>query len=149
MKVVLLQNVDKVGKKFEIKEVKDGYARNFLLPNSLAKIATEEVVEWAAMQREALEKQAVEGLKEIQELASKIDGLEVIISTKVGEKNELYEKINQQKIADKIKEMGFKIKKDQVVLENPIEEVGEFPVKIKLDHNLEPEITVIISQENE
>jgi len=146
MKVVLLQDIEKIGKKFEVKEVKDGYVRNFLLPKGLVKIATPEIMEWASMQAESLEHKAEEGLKEIQETASKMDGLEVVISTKVGEKDELYEKITAQKIVDKVKELGFKIKKEQVILENPIEEIGEFPVKIKFEHNLETEITVIITE---
>jgi len=147
MKVVLLEDIEKIGKKFEVKEIKDGYARNFLLPKGLVKIATEEVLEWANLQKESLEHKAEESLKEIQEVASKMEGLEVTISTKVGEKEELYEKITQQKVADKIKEMDFKIKKEQVIMENPIEEIGEFPVKIKFDHNLEAEITVIVVEE--
>lgn len=147
MKVVLLQDIEKLGKKFEVKEVKDGYARNFLLPKGLVKIATEEVLEWANLQKETVEYKAEENLKEIQEVASKMEGLEVVIPTKVGEKSELYEKITPQKISDKLKEMGFKIKKDQILLENPLEEIGEFPIKIKFEHNLETEITVIIVEE--
>jgi large subunit ribosomal protein L9 len=147
MKVVLLENVDKVGKKFEIKEVKDGFARNFLIPQGLAKIATEDVLKWAAAQMEIKEKAAVEDLKKSQEVASQMDGLEVMMSVKIGEKDQLFEKITAQKIAEKLAEMGFAVKKDQITLENPIELIGEHPVKVKLDHNLEAEINVIVSEE--
>ena len=147
MKVVLLQDIENLGKKYEIKNVKDGYARNFLIPNNLAKIADENILKWAELQKEIQEKKAEEGLKETQKLASQIDGLEVLISVKVGEKEQLFEKITAQKIAEKIKEMGFDIKKSQINLLQPIEEAGEFPLKIKLDHNLEPEITVIVVEE--
>ncbi len=147
MKVVLLENVDKVGKKFEIKEVKDGFARNFLIPQGLAKIATKDVLKWAAAQMEIKEKAAVEDLKKSQEVASQMDGLEVMMSVKIGEKDQLFEKITAQKIAEKLAEMGFAVKKDQITLENPIELLGEHPVKVKLDHNLEAEINVIVSEE--
>jgi len=147
MKVVLLQNIEKVGKKFEVKEVKDGYARNFLIPRGLAKIALPEVLEWANMQKENLEKKAEESLKEIQEVATKIDGFEVNIPVKIGDKGQLFEKITEQKIAEKLKEQGFEVKKEQIIMENPIEELGEFPLKIKFDHNLESEITVITVEE--
>jgi len=147
MKVVLLEDIEKIGKKFDVKEVKDGYARNFLIPKGLIKIATEQVVEWAEMQKEIQKKKAEEELKDIQKTASSIEGMEISISVKIGEKDQLFEKITAQKIIEKIKEIGFNIKKEQVLLENPIEEIGEFPVKIRFDHNLESEITVIISEE--
>ena len=147
MRVIFLQDVDKVGKKYEVKEVKDGYARNFLIPNNLAKIATREVLKWLEVQKEIEEKKAEEELKKIQELASKIDGVEIIISVKIGDKEQLFEKITPQKISEKLKELGFEIHKNQINLPQPIEELGEFPVKIKFKHNLEPEITIIVTEE--
>lgn len=148
MKVILLEDVEKLGKKYELKAVKDGYARNFLIPNKLAKIATKEAVKWAEVQMEIKGKRAEEELKTVQEVASKIAGIEVVIQVKVGEKEQLFEKVTAQKIVDKIKEMGFEIKKEQVILEKPIEEAGEYPIKIKFDHNLEAEVNVIIVEEN-
>lgn len=142
-----MENVDKVGKKFEVKEVKDGFARNFLIPQRLAKIATRDALEWAILQMEIKEKAAEEDLKKSQEFASRMDGLEVLISVKIGDKDQLFEKINSQKIVEKLAEMGFSIKKENVVLENPIEMIGEYPVKVKLDHNLEAQINVIITEE--
>jgi large subunit ribosomal protein L9 len=64
---------------------------------------------------------------------------------KVGEDGQLFESVNAQKIVEKLKEMGFEIKKSQVKLEKPIKEVGEFPVGISLEHNLEAEIKLIIT----
>ena len=81
------------------------------------------------------------------ELASKLDGVEVIVPVKIGEEKQLFESINQQKIVDKLKELGFDIKKSQIILEEPIKELGEFPVKIGLEHNLESEIRVIVTEE--
>jgi len=144
MKVIFLKDVEKVGKKFEVKEVKDGYARNFLLPNGLAKPATKEVLEWLEIQKEIQERKAEQDLKKAQELASTLDGLELTISVKVGESDQLFESVTAQKISEKLKEMGFDIKKGQVELQEPIKEIGEFPVKIKLEHNLEVEIRVEI-----
>lgn len=149
MKVILLKDVENVGKMFEIKNVKSGYARNFLIPNKLAKTATKEAVKWVEMQKEILEKKAEEELKKVQETVSKIDGLEVIISVKIGDENQLFEKITSQKIAEKIKELGFKVDKKQIVLEKPIDAIGEYPVKLKFADNLEADIKVIISEEKE
>lgn len=148
MKVILLQDVENVGKKYEVKEVKPGYGRNFLIPQNLAKTATKQALKLLESQREVLTKEAEEDLKKAQDMASKLNGIEVNIAVKVGEGGQLFESINNVKIAEKLKEMGFDIKKSQINLEDPIKETGEFPVKVNLDHNLESEITVIISSED-
>lgn len=149
MKVVLLKDVNKIGKKYEIKEVKAGYAKNYLIPQGLAKPVTKETLKWLEIQKEIQQKKAEEDLKRVQELASNLDGLEITIPVKVGENEQLYESITAQKIVDKLKEMGFEIKKTQIDLKEPIKELGEFPVKINLEHNLEVEIKVIITQAEE
>ncbi len=147
MKVILLQDVEKLGKKFEVKEVKEGYARNFLIPNKLAKPATKESLKWLEIQKEIEEKKAEQELKKFQELATKIDGTELVIPVKVGEENQLFEKITAQKISDKLKETGINIEKEQIQLEEPIKELGEFPIKIKFPHNLEAELRLIVTEE--
>jgi large subunit ribosomal protein L9 len=67
----------------------------------------------------------------------------------VGDEGQLFESVTAQKISERLKEMGFDIKKSQLELESPIKEVGEFPVKVKFEHNLEAEIRVIIAEEKE
>jgi len=149
MRVILLQDIDDLGKKYEIKEVKDGYARNFLIPKGLAKSATEEALIWLETQKEIETKRAEEELKKIQAFASSIDGQEVIIPIKIGEEQQLFESITAQKISEKLKELGFDIKKTQIDLAEPIKELGEFPIKIKFEHNLEAEIRIIVTEEKE
>jgi len=148
MKVILLEKVDGIGEKYEIKNVKDGYGTNFLIPNGLAKIATEQSlmdledmrVQEANMQEEELH--VVEGL------AGELDGQEVIFKVKLGNEGQLFESINKTKIAKRLEEEGFKVKKGQIILESPIKETGEFSIKINLEHNLETNITLIIEGEN-
>jgi len=147
MRIILLQDVENIGKKYEIKEVKDGYARNFLIPKGLAKPATEEVLKWLEVQKEIEVKKAEEELKKVQEVASVIDGQEIIIQVKIGEDDQLFESITSQKISEKLKELGFDVKKNQIDLPEPIKEIGEFPIKIHLEHNLEAEIKVIVVAE--
>jgi len=149
MRVILLKDVEKLGKQFEVKEVKDGYARNFLIPKGLAKPATKESLVWLETQKEIKEKKAEGELKKTQEIASAIDSQEIIIPVKVGEQDQLFESINSQKIADELKKAGFNIKKIQIDLPVPIKELGEFPVKVKFEHNLEAEIRVIVIKEKE
>ena len=147
MRIILLQDIENLGKKYEIKEVKDGYARNFLIPKGLAKPATEEALKWLETQKEAEAKKAEEELKIVQERATAIDGQEVIIPVKIGEDGQLFESITSQKISEKLKELGFEIRKTQIDLLEPIKELGEFPVKIKFEYNLEAEIRVIVIEE--
>ncbi len=147
MRVILLEDIDKLGKKYEIKEIKDGYARNSLIPKGLVKMAEPKALKWLEEQREIERKKAEEELKSYQEMASNIDGMEVIIPVKIGEEGQLFEKITAQKISEKLKEMGFEVKKEKIDLVEPIGELGEFPIKIKFEHNLESEIQVIITEE--
>jgi len=149
MKVILLQDIEKLGKKYDIKHVADGHARNLLLPKNLVKPATEENLKWLETQKEALRQTAEEELKKVQGVASTIDGLEIILPMKIGEKDQLFEAVNAQKVVEKLKEQGFDIKKTQISLKDPIKELGEFPIKIQLGHNLEAEIKLIIVEEKE
>ncbi len=144
MKVILMKDVPGLGRRYDIKEVKDGYALNRLFPDKLAQPATKEAIEWLETQKEAIALQAEDNLKEIQSLVTAIDGSEVELEVKVGNKGQLFESITSNKIANKIKEMGHDISRNQIILEKPIKETGEFPVKIKFDHNLEAEINLIV-----
>ena len=99
------------------------------------------------VKKEIETKKAEEALKKVQETASAMEGLEVTISVKIGEEGQLYESITGQKISERLKETGFEIKRNQIELTEPIKELGEFPVKIKFEHNLEVEIRVIVTEE--
>jgi large subunit ribosomal protein L9 len=147
MKVILLQDVEGLGKKYEIKEVKNGHARNFLLPEKKVRAATKQALKWLADQKEVIEKEAEEDLKKSQALAQGLESLELNIAVKVGDEGQLFESINSQKIVEKLKEMGFEVKKSQVKLTDPIKDIGEYPVTISLDHNLEAEIKVVVTAE--
>jgi len=147
MRIILLQDVDNLGKKHEIKEVRDGYARNFLIPKGLAKPATKEVLAWLEVQKEIALKKTEEELKKVQDFATSLDGLEVVIPVKIGEAGQLFESINSQKISERLKELGFEVKKSQIDLPDPINELGEYPIKIKFEHNLEAEIRLIVTEE--
>lgn len=147
MRIILLQDVENLGKKYDVKEVKNGYAKNFLIPKGLAKLATKKTMKWLEIQKEIETKKAEEQLKRIQDLATALDGQELTIPVKIGENGQFFESITAQKISEKLKEIGFEIKKTQIDLEKPIKELGEFPVKIKFEHNLEVEIKVIVVEE--
>lgn len=147
MRVILLKDIENLGKKYEVKDVKNGYARNFLIPKGLARMATKEALKEVEIQREIEQKKAEEELKGTQALAASIDGQGITIPVKLGKEGQLFESITSQKIYESLKKSGFNVKKNQVELLEPIKELGEFPVKIKFEHNLEAEITVIVVKE--
>lgn len=149
MKIVLLKNIDKIGNKYETKEVKAGFARNFLIPKGFAKKADKEVLRWAEAQKMIEAKRSEENLKKLQEIVSKISGRELVFELKIGEKKQLFETITVQKILDRLKKEGFKIKKSQIDLSSPIKEIGEFPVKIHFEHGLESEVKIITKEKKE
>jgi len=140
-----LQDIETLGKKLDTKEVKDGYARNFLIPKNLVKLATKKSLIWLETQKEIMAKVAEEELKETEKKVSAVDGQEITITTKVGKKEELFESVTTQKISEELKKIGIEVDKKQIDLESPIKKLGEYQVKIKFGHNLEAEVKVIIS----
>lgn len=149
MKIILLKEVKNLGEKYEVKKVKDGYARNFLIPKGLAKPATRENLEWLKKQKEKIEKEAEKELERVQELASSIEGLEVSIPVRVGEKGQLFEAITPPKVSRKIKQIGYDIKSSQIEMPPEIKELGEFPAKVTFDHNLEAQIRIIVMEKKQ
>lgn len=144
MRIILLQNVEDLGKKWEVKEVADGYARNFLIPKGFAKPATESEVAEAERRGAEEEQRAKKELEGIQGIASKLDGYELKIRMTVGEEGQLYEGVNAQKLSERLKEEGFLVDQKHIRLQAPIKELGESGVVVELDHGLEAEIRVII-----
>lgn len=144
MKVILLKNIENFGEKYDVKEVKSGYAKNFLLPKKMVKIATNKNLQWLEQEKEKIETEVKKSLDSAQKLAAKIDGSEVIVAVKVGDKGTLFEKIGAQKIVESLTNIGFKIKKSQIVLPDLIKAIGEYSVKVSFEHNLEAEIKVIV-----
>lgn len=147
MKVILLQDIENLGKKNDVKNVADGYARNFLFPKNLAKPASKQALEELKKQKELEAQKAEEDLKKVQEIVAQIDRLEIETLVKVDEQGKLYGSINEIKIGQILKEKGFDIKKDQIKIPQPIKEIGEYPVTILFDHGLEAEIKIIVIEE--
>ncbi len=148
MKVILIKDVENLGKKYDLKDVKIGYAKNYLFPNKLAEPATKKALEWLEAQSENIKKEQEEDFKKTQDKVSKVDGLELVFLMKIGDKGQLFESISAQKIQDKLKEeVGVDVSKNQIQLKDPIKEIGDFFVKIIFDHNLEANIKVTITQE--
>jgi len=147
MKVILLRDVEKLGKRFDVKDVADGYARNFLLPKGLAKQATEAAIKQSEIEKKAAELAAEMDLKVAEEGVVALDGQEIEIKAKISEDGKLYGAITPVKLVKILKEKGFEIKKNQIKLSTPIKEVGEYDVALELSHGLEATIKIIVVEE--
>ena len=148
MKIILLKDVKKLGKKFDLKNVKPGYARNFLIPGKLAILAKKANMVWREKQVEIIKKEKekiIEGKKKLRE---KVKDFSLEIKVKTGIKGELFEKINQEKIVKALKAEGFSLSKNEILLKESIDKIGEFPVKINLGDNIETKIKVNILKES-
>lgn len=144
MKVILLQDVPILGKADDVKEVAEGYARNYLFPKHWAVQANSQALADLAAHRQRLAKQAERDLELRQKQAEQIDGVELFFKEKASEKNLLYSAITPVKVADKLKALGMVVDKKQIVME-PVKTLGDFTAKIKFPHGLEAEVKIIVS----
>ena len=144
MKVLLLENVKGLGKVDEIKEVADGYARNFLFPKNLAVPANKQSIQKKQEQDKKKAKDEMKDLQKQQALAEKIEVNPLEIKAKINENGTLYSAITPQVVAQELKKKNIEIDKGQIFLE-PIKETGEFVAKIKLRHGIEAELNIIVS----
>lgn len=147
MKVILLDNIKKLGKKWDIKHVADGYARNFLLPRGLVRLATQDALDDLDEELRKREMIATEELEHVEGAAESLDGLEVILHMKVEESGTLYAAVNQDMIQKRLKDLGFKVPKKAIKIKDPIKELGEYKVMLEFDHGLEAELKLIIEEE--
>ncbi|MEK7167759.1 MAG: 50S ribosomal protein L9 [Patescibacteria group bacterium] len=145
MKVILIQSVKGLGEPGAIKEVADGYGSNFLIPQGLAQLGTDENISKWNSDQESKIKMAEVDLALTEKIAEQLNGLTVEISGKANEAGKLYASVNGAMIVKKLKELGFDLKKEQIVLMEPIKEPGDHPVMVSLDHGLEAEINLIVS----
>lgn len=148
MRVILTTDVDSVGRMGEIKEVKNGLARNYLIPQKMAIRATPGNIKIWEQKSHIIQKRE-EGLKEeAQGYASKLDGASVTLRVKVGEENRLFGSVTSQNISDALKEIGFEVSRKIIDLDSPIKEVGTHNINVKLFHEVTAGIIVEVQGED-
>lgn len=148
MKVIFLKDVLGTGKKGEIKEVADGYARNFLINKKLAEQVTAEMLETIKVQEEKRKRDMEKELVESQKIAEKIESSEIRIKSRASDSGTLYSAIGSNNIADEIrKQLGIELLPKQIILKKGIKEFGERDVVIRLPHGLEANLHVIVSKQ--
>jgi large subunit ribosomal protein L9 len=147
MKVLLIQDVRKIGKKGELLEVKEGYARNFLIPNGLAVEASGGAVKQVEEGKKAQERHKQKEVEESQALAGKLKELILTIKHKAGEEGRLFGSITSTEIAEALKKRGIDIDKKRIVLDEPIRLVGVYTVKLKLHTEVTAQLTVEVEKQ--
>ena len=148
MKIILQKDVPALGRRGEIKNVPDGYARNFLFKKGLAIAATEEATSVLERQKDSDQKKKEKELAQLRELAKKLNSLALKTTLKMGERGDAFGSVSQAKIISLLEEKGFHIVKSNIALEHPIKTLGEHKIKIKLEHGLETEIKLTIERES-
>jgi len=147
MKVILTQEVKGLGEAGSIKEVADGYARNYLIPRGMARPATEGAQKQIEMEQKAVAKREKRLLGEAEEFAAALSKLELTFQAKAGEGDRLYGSITSGDIAEQIIEkVHTDLDKRKIVLEEPIRELGTHQVAIKLMSSVTAEVTVIVER---
>ncbi len=150
MQVILLEKVANLGNLGDVVKVKDGYARNFLIPTRQARRATEAAIKEFEAKRAELEKVAAEKLGAAQALGEKINGSTVVISQKAGVDGRLFGSVTNADIAEALTKAGTAIVKSQVRLPNgPLKTVGEFPINVAPHTDVVVEVTVKVVAEAE
>ena len=148
MKVILQQDVKGKGKKGQLVEVSDGYARNFLLPKKLAVAATAENINTMKQQEKARKAQEAAEKAEAEALSKKLEGLMVKIPAKAGEGGRLFGAVTAKEISEALAaQHGLTIAKAKLVLDEPIKACGGYQVKAKLGYEVTGTVNVMVTEE--
>jgi large subunit ribosomal protein L9 len=148
MQIILLEKVVNLGNLGDVVKVKDGYARNFLIPQKKAKRATPAAMAEFEARRAELEKAAAEKLAAAQVVAEKMTGTAITVARKAGMDGRLFGSVGNADIADALKAAGFDIDKSAVRMpEGPLKAIGEFPLDIALHTDVLANITVTVAAE--
>ncbi len=147
MKVILRKDHEKLGHTGDVVVVKDGYARNYLIPKELAYPATDGGVRALEEEKKQASQRANKELKSSERLAVELEKVSITLQMKVGEDEKLFGSVTAQMIADALKEKGFELDKRIIELEEPIKSLGIYTVPVKLHQNVTGKVKVWVVRE--
>lgn len=146
MKVILLQDVKKQGKKDQIIDVSDGYAQNFLIKNGLAVQATETSKKRLASELDIKKKAEEENIEKCRELAEKLKNIELEIKVKTGEHNKVFGNVSSKQIHEELKKKGYDVDKKKINVDHPIDCLGTHIIKLELHKKVTGELKVTLKK---
>ena len=147
MKVILREDVEKLGKAGDVVKVADGYGRNYLIPRQLALLANLRNMKTLEHDRRVIETRAKKARKAAEDVAASISGMTLSIPARAGEEGKLFGAVTSRDIAEALEAKGVKVDRKAVQLEEPIKQLGDYKVKIRIAAEVVPEISVTVTAE--
>jgi large subunit ribosomal protein L9 len=148
MKILLTQDVEKLGRAGELKEVAGGFGRNYLIPKGYAVLATRGQIRQAEERMRAQSRRAAVARQENEALAERINGTTVRFEVRAGELDRLYGSVTSADIAEKLSaQLGFAVDRRKIDLDEPIKRIGIYPIKLRVASGLEPLVNVVVEGE--
>ena len=149
MKILLCEDVDKLGWLGDIVEVKDGFARNYLLPQGIGTVPTEAGIKTLADEKAKRTEARKAVHQTLEELAQSVDGAEAVVASKANEQGHLFGSVAEGAIAGNLREQGFAVSDDMVQLPQHIKEVGTHEVTLKISKDLTAKVNVVVVAQDE
>ncbi len=149
MDLILREDVDKLGNRGDLVKVADGYARNYLLPKRLAVLATESNKKIVEQERQGHLRREVKLVGEAQDLATLMSGVTVTIAQKAGEMDQLFGSVTSKDIAEALEKQDYHIDRRKIQLAEPIRQLGEYKVPVRLHRDVTAEVLVNVVKEEE
>jgi large subunit ribosomal protein L9 len=147
MEVILREDIEKLGSRGEVVKVAPGYARNFLIPKRLAVAATGSNKKIVEQERQAHLRKEAKQAGEAQDLAKLLNGVTVTIRQKAGENDQLFGSVTSKDVADALAAQNFTIDRRKIQLDEPLKQLGEFKIPVRLHKEVTAEITVVVAKE--
>jgi large subunit ribosomal protein L9 len=147
MKVILKEDFESLGKRGDTIKVADGYARNYLIPKGLAIVATSKSAQAIEHEKKLIAKRAEKDKKNAEAMLASFAGVAVTIARKTADQEKLFGSVTTKDVEKALADKGLKVDRKQIVLDEPIKQLGDFPVKIKLYPGIAADITVKVVEE--
>jgi len=147
MEVILREHVDNLGRRGDVVKVADGYARNYLLPRKLALTVNESNRRQIERERRIVDAREAEERQAAEAVAARIGALEIVVTRRVGENDVLYGSVTAADIVEGLAARGLEIEKRRVHLGEPLKQLGEFQVPVKLHRDVTAEVKVVVAKE--
>jgi large subunit ribosomal protein L9 len=149
MKVILLHEIENLGRKGEIIRVKDGYARNYLIPKKLALYVSKTNIKMIEERRKKLEKEREREIKTVEEFKNRIEKLKVVIKKKAGEEDTLFGSVTSSDIEEALKAEDIEVEKKNIIIPEHIKKLGEYSIDIRIHPSVKAQLNIVVEKEEE
>ncbi len=147
MKVILKQDVEKLGRRGDVVNVAPGFGRNYLIPRKMALAVTPTNIKMIEIERQALKKKVEIERKSFQSLTQKLNQVSLTFTRRAGEKDIIFGSVSSGDVKEALDRLGYDIDKKKILLDEPIKRLGNFSVPIKISHDDRAEIKVVVARE--